>query len=48
MRRLLLGGGGKFFANYHRIERFAGPFNGPSEARGWVDDQARLEFQEKR
>ncbi len=38
-------GGGKFFATYHRIEPFAGPFNGPSEARGWVEDQARAEFQ---
>lgn len=41
-------GGGEFFATYHRIERFAGPFEGPSEARGWVEDQARAEFQVKR
>ena len=49
MRRLLLGvGGGKFFASYHRVERFAGPFSNASDARAWVESNASAEFQVKR
>jgi hypothetical protein len=41
-------GGGKFFASYHRVERFAGPFSNASDARAWVESNAVAEFQVKR
>lgn len=40
-------GGGKFFASYHKIERFHGPFDDSSKARAWVEKWIRTEFQVK-